>query len=29
MNGEPSFTATDAITTDLGRIEGQQSCDKL
>ena len=29
MNGEPSFIATDAIATDLTRLGGQQSCDKL
>ena len=29
MNGEPSFIAMDAIATDLARIGGQQSCDKL
>ena len=29
MNGEPSFIATDAIATDLTRIGGQQSYDKL
>ena len=29
MRLEPRFTVTQAITTDLARIRGQRSCDKL